>query len=334
MDARVRTKLFQSLIKESGLSAHLIKKSLSKTSSPAFIFQKTSTFTETFKLRNSVPIPMVVFTEVSRDVLVPFLKKRKFTELKIKTIHEEVRYSKGIRDKVILILYHSGKLLLQGKAESVEKVAEQLQGAGIGKKTKKIKFRKELGWVIGSDETLKGDTFGGLAVAAVKADEEGRKQLMALGVADSKVLADKEILRMADKIKKIAACEIITIMPEEYNRKAKDGVTKMLNTLHKDCANYLKPGTHAVDKYPGCRVGQIIEEKAEQKFVEVAAASMLARAAGLDQLNYLSKKAGFAVPKGSTHVKWALEELQVKGLNFNEFVKLSFKNVKGFLDDN
>jgi len=272
---------------------------------------------------------MVVFEGVEQEELANFLRKRKFKPLDVKTIHEQLRYTKGIHKKVLLILYNSGKLLMQGNPEAIDLTAEQLRSAGIGKEVKPIKFRKELGWVIGSDESLKGDTFGGLVVAAVKADEKARKELISLGVADSKVLSDKEIIQMADKVKALVECEIINLLPEEYNRE--DGVTPLMNKLHKNSAKDLKPGTHVVDKYPGCRVGDIMETKAESKFVEVAAASVLARATALQQINYLSKKAGFAIPKGSTHVKWALEELKEKGLEPREFVKLHFKNVKEFL---
>ena len=272
---------------------------------------------------------MVVFKDVNVELLVPFLEKRKYTKLRIRTIHEQCRFSKGIREKVLLILYNSGKLLLQGNPVAIDKTARELRHAGIGKEVEKITFRKELGDVIGSDESLKGDTFGGLVVAAVKGNDEIRAKLLELGVADSKVLSDKEILRMAHEIKHIAPCHIISLDPKEYNRG--DGVTAMLNNLHSKCAKFLKPGTHVVDKYPGCRVGNIRETKAEQKFIEVAAASILARAAAVEQINYLSKQARFPIPKGSTHVKWALEELQKKGLNPQEFVKLHFKNVQEFL---
>jgi ribonuclease HIII len=273
---------------------------------------------------------MAVFNEVKAEDLYLFLKKNKYIELRIKTIHEQLRYSKGIKNKVLVILYNSGKLLLQGGQVPVERTKQQLISAGIGKEIKPIKFRKELGWVIGSDESMKGDTFGGLIVAGVKADEKIREKLLELGVADSKALSDKEIPRLAEEIKKIAGCQIISLSPEEYNETGR--VTVLLNKLHKDCANYLGNGTHVVDKYPGCSVGDIKETKAEQKYLEVAAASILARNATLQQFNYLSKKAGFPVPKGSTHVKWGLQELKEKGLKFDEFVKVSFNNVKVFLE--
>jgi len=265
---------------------------------------------------------MVVFTKVKKKEIE---KLKGFFEEEIKTVHEEARLRKS---NVNLILYTSGKLLLQGKKEAVEKVAKQLEKIGL-KKVKEETFRKEQGKIIGSDETLKGDTFGGLVVAAVKADKKMRDKLLELGVADSKKLSDKEILFMAEKVRRLVECEIKSITPEEYNRKS--NVTDLLNKLHKDCADYLRPGKHVVDKYPGCNVGDLQVEKAESKYVEVAAASVLARAAALKQLSYLSMLAGFHIPKGSTHVKSALMELKERGLDFKKFVKVDFSNVKEFL---
>jgi len=184
-------------------------------------------------------------------------------------------------------------------------------------------------WIIGSDEVLKGDTFGGIVVAAVKADKKIREKLTKLGVKDSKKLSDKIIIQLAAEIKKIATCEIKNLLPEEYNKH--NGLTSLLNQLHKQAAKELAPGKHIVDKYPGCAVGDIIEEKAEDKYIEVAAASILARAAGLQQFDYLSKLAGFKLPMGSTHVKEALQELKNRNLDFSKFVKKDFRNVKEFL---
>ena len=271
---------------------------------------------------------MTVFKNVQKKEM-SVLKNLGFSPSAPKTIYEVIRYVSDA-DGVTAILYTSGKLFLQGKEENVERVAIKLARKKIGKEVKKESFRKEVGWMIGSDESLKGDTFGGLVVAAVKADSKLRKKLIELGVADSKKLADKEITLMAEEIKKIAPCEVKSVLPEEYNKH--DGnVTKHLDKLHKECANYLLPGKHIVDEYPGCSVGDIIIQKAESKYVEVAAASVLARAAALKQLDFLSVQAGFTLPKGSTHVKDALQELKEKGFDFKKFVKVGFGNVQEFL---
>jgi ribonuclease HIII len=268
---------------------------------------------------------MAVFQGVKKEDLQ---KLKGFQREEPKTVHEELRLKKG---EVSFILYSSGKLLLQGKPEAVEKAAKELEKHGIGKKVEPEHFRREQGWIIGTDESLKGDTFGGVVVAGVKANDELRRKLIELGVADSKTLADKEILQMADKIKHLVPCEVKSVLPTDYN---KDGnITKMLNQLHKVCADYLFPGKHVVDKFPGCTIGDIQVEKAESKYAEVAAASVLARAGALQQLDYLSAEAGFRLPKGSTHVRLALFELKERGLDFKKFVKIDFSNVQEFLED-
>jgi len=268
---------------------------------------------------------MTVFIQVKKEDLQKLLKNG-FVKEAVKTIHEEVRLKK---EGVNAVLYTSGKLLLQGHKGDLKQVEDLLVRLGIGEKEPGFKFWAEDGWVIGSDESLKGDTFGGLVVAAVKADKKIRQELIAIGVADSKTLQDKEIFPLAEKIKKIAPCEVKSVFPEEYNRYST--VTNLLNKLHLECATYLAPGTHIVDKYPGCAVGNIQEEKADSKYAEVAAASILARAGALEQLNFLSAQAGFQLPKGSTHVKEALMELKKRGADFKKFVKMDFRNVQEFL---
>ncbi len=272
--------------------------------------------------------PMVVFLNVqlqdsTRLGALGFIKEEN------KTIYERARFRKGT---VTAILYTSGKLLLQGPAHDVEDVRKMVHKARIGEEEKQEVFRKEQGIFIGSDESLKGDTFGGITVAAVKADTFIREKLIALGVADCKLLNDKEIIPLARKIREIAGCNVKSIPPEEYNR-FKGSMTEHLNTLHRECAEFLLPGKHVVDKYPGCTVGDVMVEKAESKYVEVAAASILAREAALQQLDYLSMKAGFDIPKGSTHVQTALLELRERKLEFREFVKMNFGNVALFMHE-
>lgn len=190
----------------------------------------------------------------------------------------------------------------------------------------------ESDFVIGSDESLKGDTFGGLVVAAVKADEVQRGQLRSLGVADSKKLSNRRILHLAGKVVSLCRHHVISLFPADYNQRVRHaGLTALLNSLHRECYQRLKPGKHIVDEYPNCAVGDVITPKAESKYVEVAAASIIARVAALQQIEELSRRAGFAVPLGSTHVREGLEQLEKARLPFEQFVKMDFANVRKFL---
>ncbi len=185
--------------------------------------------------------------------------------------------------------------------------------------------------LVGSDETLKGDTFGGLVVAGVALSQKQIDILHSLGVTDSKKITDIKIRKLAPLIiANSLAYDIQNVYPQEYNTKT---LTKLLNDLHKTVATNIAKTlntqiTHVVDKYPGCTTGDIIIEKAESHYIQVAAASILARDVALEQLDVLSQQIGFLIPKGSTHVQEALEKLKESQKDPSFFVKMHFKNVK------
>ena len=183
---------------------------------------------------------------------------------------------------------------------------------------------------IGCDESLKGDTFGGLVVAAVKCNDEQRGRLAMLGVRDCKKLSDGRVKELAPEIKKVAKYSIQSVLPQEYNKYK---LTDLMNKLFKKASSDLRPADEIiVDKFPGCIVGSICEPKADSKYTEVAAASILARDSALKQIEKLSEKFGHKIPLGSTHVKGALEILKKSRKSPKKFVKLHFKNVKHVFD--
>jgi len=240
--------------------------------------------------------------------------------------YEELRY-KGI---CTVILFNSGKLLAQGDDESLEKVKQLFKKERIAEEVKN-EFKQTYGMVIGSDESLKGDTFGGIVVAGVKVDDKQRELLKTMSIKDSKKLNDNQILQLAPEIKKIVEYHIISLNPEEYNNEIANGSsTELLNKLHREVKNKLGSGKHIVDQYPGCNVGDIRETKADSNYIEVATASILAREGAIKQLAKLSLKLGMKVPKGSSNVKSALEFLKKSKKVPEEFVKLHFGNVKMF----
>ncbi|MBW2998560.1 hypothetical protein KY321_03390 [Candidatus Woesearchaeota archaeon] len=186
--------------------------------------------------------------------------------------------------------------------------------------------------IIGSDESLKGDSFGGITVAAVRADPEVSKMLIDMGVQDSKKLTDHKITILAQRIKEIAKVYFINLYPEEYNKRVLQvGLTGLLNELHTECIDALRSGFDKaiVDEYPGCKVRDAnLVQKAEDQYVEVAAASIIARYEAVKQIKELSILAGFTLPKGSAHVTDALIKLRDLRKPFDKFTKISFKNVK------
>jgi ribonuclease HIII len=197
--------------------------------------------------------------------------------------------------------------------------------------------------VVGTDECLKGDTFAGLIVAGVLiANPSIEEQLRKIGVADSKKINDEHIPSLATAIKTTCDYCVQELYPSDYNKAIESGsLTRTLNSLHSVCAQTLKAQytqkhhgatiTHIVDEFPGCACGDLRMPKAESLHLCVAAASILARDAGLKQFDQLSQVIGFTLPKGSTHVTEALLRLKRSGKKPELFVKMHFSNVKKIL---
>jgi ribonuclease HIII len=186
---------------------------------------------------------------------------------------------------------------------------------------------------IGSDETLKGDTFGGIVVCACYMPDT--HAFLHMGILDSKKLTEQTIRRLGKQL--LATHEqhfaIAELEPAQYNAvTSQQTVTQLLNSLHETVAQTLRERhgaalPHLVDEYPGCTIGDARAHRAEQDSLAVAAASIVARYKGLLQFERLSAQAGFTLPMGSTHVQDALLRLHREGQDFNCFAKLHFKNV-------
>ncbi len=266
---------------------------------------------------------MVSFDNVTQNDLKK-IKKYGFIEKKGKSAAELMRYE----GECTLVLYKNGRLLLQGKKDAVENTKKILGYHSISNETRNI------GLSVGSDETLKGDTFGGIVVCGFKSDDIIRDDLKSMGVKDSKELTKPQISELAQALiaKYPGNFHVENVFPKEYNNYVtKMNVTKLLDMLHEKCHKKLsKTAIHIVDLYPGCSVGDIKETKAESKYPEVAAASIIARYYGLMQIRELEKKAGFFIPFGSSNVEPGLLEIKKKSLNPYDFVKMNFRNVQEF----
>lgn len=190
--------------------------------------------------------------------------------------------------------------------------------------------------IIGSDETLKGDSFGGLVVCAVKLDDDMEAVVRGMGVRDSKRLSPIQIELIAERLKELVPFAVRELNPAQYNQEvSKYGLTGVLNKLHQAVIEELREDGYrvVVDQYPGCKVkGAESLTKAEDQFTAVAAASIIARSVGMEQFKMLSEKAGMRLPLGSTHVKEALERMKASGKDLEEFAKTGFKNVRAVLD--
>ncbi|MCK4564364.1 MAG: ribonuclease HIII [Verrucomicrobia bacterium] len=220
-------------------------------------------------------------------------------------------------------LYHSGKLLVQGKAAqewiTFTLETEILPEARLGYED--LQDPEAIQPHMGIDESGKGDFFGPLVIASAYVDEGLVEKLRELGVRDSKkISSDNVALNMAREIRKILGdrCAMVTIGPRSYNRMYAKirNVNKLLawgharaieNLLEKvpDCPRALSDKfgpTHQIERAlmdKGKKIKLDQRTKAESD-PAVAAASILARAGFLYALKTMGKKYGFEVPKGAS----------------------------------
>ncbi len=249
-------------------------------------------------------------------------------------------------------LYTSGKLTVQGKGKdefiSFYLEPEILQSVAYSYPEVSVDLTPR----IGGDEAGKGDFFGPLCVAAVQADENGIKELLKLGVRDSKEMSDKVMLALAPKIRAVSAVSVVRISPQKYNEMYQSfkNLNRLLAWGHgaaiaelvekTGCQKALidqfakEPLVEAALVKRGVRIDLTQRPKAEEDPV-VAAASIMARAAFVDGIDALSKEVGMTLPKGaSSQVLEAGRKLvreQGRGV-LERVAKLHFKTTSEILN--
>jgi len=178
------------------------------------------------------------------------------------------------------------------------------------------------GNIIGVDESGKGDFFGPLVVAALLAGDADRAFLTEIGVRDSKRLSDRRIAAIGEQLRSRFPHSLLVLMPEEYNRRYEQ--IKNLNVLLADCHARVIAAALEQGVTQGIRVDLAISDKfgkterllsalarikcllpVEQlvrgeAILQVAAASILARAEFVRRMQQLSEDIGIELPKGAS----------------------------------
>jgi ribonuclease HIII len=215
------------------------------------------------------------------------------------------------------VLYLSGKLTVQGKDKD-DFIAFYLEPEIL----KNLSYTYPVSQVdptprAGLDESGKGDFFGPLCFAGVFASEEHIKELVKLGVKDSKKMSDEAVLVVSQKIKKTLPYKILRLFPETYNQLYVKfhNLNRMMAWGHATVLEDLITKTQCkkaiLDQFAPAELMQDIlkRKKMEIDLVQrfraeedpvVAAASILARAAFLEGLQDLSERIQVALPKGAS----------------------------------
>jgi ribonuclease HIII len=209
----------------------------------------------------------------------------------------------------------------------------------------------------GIDESGKGDFFGPLVIAGVYVDREIARQLLALGVTDSKkVGSDNRIHQLADEIGRTPglAANVVLIGPEKYNALYEKfgnlndllawGHARVIENLllqRPDCKRSLS------DKFANERVIQrallkqareiqIDQQTKAESDIAVAAASILARERFVRWMESRGRALGIVLPKGvSAAVKSAARAVVEKAGrdSLRTVAKMHFRTSAEVLDE-
>lgn len=201
-------------------------------------------------------------------------------------------------EDVYFNMYPSGTLLVQGKdSERWAKIVLSQIDAPEGP-------------VAGCDEVGKGDIFGPLVLCCAVIPPESFKEVLSLNPKDSKSLKDEEIVRKAEKLRRLVKVRCITIMPERFNElygKYKN-VNRLMDAAYLKLVRVVleefKPLKIVVDKYsarnPFQHIGGVEFLEKGERDVAVSVASILARERFLKKLRELEEMSGVSIPKGAS----------------------------------
>jgi len=260
------------------------------------------------------------------------------------------------KDKLNVVFYESGKLVLQGKGtqEFIEFVLEPeiLKEARLGYET--ILNPELLLPRLGVDESGKGDFFGPLCVAGVYVNESVVKAWKDSGIRDSKNIgSDRKIKELAEKIRETPGC-VTTVVPignEAYNRLylKMRSVNTLLAWGHARVIENLMGQKHRMNPPPVRAISdqfaankqtvagalmslgreiELIQKHRAEEDLAVAAASILARYEFITRLAGFEKQFGMEFPRGaSAAVDAAAKEFIAKHgvANLPKVAKMHFR---------
>ena len=158
--------------------------------------------------------------------------------------------------------------------------------------------------ILGVDEAGRGSVLGPLVIAGVIIPEKMNKVLERMGVKDSKKLVPHRRTILSRKLKKMFDYEIVVISALEIDQMRADGIN--LNDIEKNAMRDLiiklapeKAIVDAVDVkaerfqndlYQSTGVNVIAEHKADDKYIQVSAASIIAKAERDAQIEEINKE--------------------------------------------
>ena len=267
-------------------------------------------------------------------------------------------------DGTVITLYESGKIMFQGISADIEanlwidmerhlnnRIIDITTGKDKNKNDNKKEDVKPITnkSAIGSDEVGTGDYFGPIVVTASFVSREDQQFLIDLGVKDSKKITDETIIKIAPKIIERIPHSTLIFDNESYNKFHTDDINmnKIKAILHnKVLLNLIKKEYPyeeiIIDQFVNPKkyyeyikdAKEIVKNitfftKAEDKYLCVAASSIISRYVFLKKMDEISKEIGMEIPKGAGTIVDEVAQKIIDKYGFeklNTIAKLNFKN--------
>lgn len=251
------------------------------------------------------------------------------------TEHREIDHATQYRisrgpETANLNIFHTGKVSVDGKNSGLKRLLESWRLSNGKSKVRATQGKDKSSKKpiasstprVGTDEAGKGEYLGPLVVAGVRIlGETQDRELREAGVRDSKDLTPSQARSISARVKEIVGSEnicVIALEPREYDRRwnaAGRNVNRLLGELNVEIMSKLKSEIEAVvvDSFGVKAHSYIASHMPEGVLLDVrpraeddtavAAASIVARARYLEEMDRLSDEVGFELPRGSTHVE-------------------------------
>lgn len=254
---------------------------------------------------------------VTIDVALADKMQRELVDQGFEISHPAYTLFSAQKKGISCTLYTSGKLTVQGKekGEFIQFYIEPyiLESLAFSYPETQVDLQAH----IGVDEAGKGDFFGPLCIAGVFATEEHIKELLKMGVKDSKKMADRTIETLSQKIKNLCPHAIVRITPKRYNElyASFHNLNRLLAWGHVTAIAELHTRTHCtsvlIDQFASKEVVlsalqnkniaiDLTQRHRAESDPVVAAASILARAAFVEGIKQLGSEIGVELPKGAS----------------------------------
>lgn len=245
----------------------------------------------------------------------------KYKEFEKPITNEYQKFNAKI-DKDTLTIFNTNKVVIQGSNPTslYNFVCDMFGMEKEIKEVNSIKHESNLSSVIGTDEVGTGDFFGPIVVSACFVPFADQLKLKKMGIKDSKKLSEVKILELGEFLIKNYPNASVILNNEQYNDLNNNkgmNMNKIKALLHNRAINNILEKNITCDKiiiddFCGrekyfeylAESSKVIEnvalvQKADDKYIAVSCASIIARYHFIKAFKRLSEECGYPLPKGA-----------------------------------